>query len=71
MTPMGRCVISKTVASDEAGKIFGVIVVLQMISGFISSPLYTWAYNSTIYSYSGAFNLLTTGFYAIGAIFTM
>lgn len=71
MTPMGRCVVSKTVNSDEAGRIFGVIVALQMISGFVSSPLYTWTYNSTIYSYSGTFNLLTVGFYVIGVIFTM
>lgn len=71
MTPMGRCVVSKTVGSDEAGKIFSAIVALQMISGLISSPIYTWTYNSTIYSYSGVFNLLTVGFYAIGAIFTV
>lgn len=69
-TAMARSIISKVTSKNEAGKIFAFISAILTVSGFISSPMYTWVYNATLNTYSGAYNFFSTGFFGLALILT-
>lgn len=70
-TAMARSIVSKVTSSNEAGKIFSLISAILTISGFISSPMYTWVYNLTLNSFSGAYNLCSAAFFGSSLILIM
>lgn len=70
-TAMARSIISKVTSKNEAGKVFSLISAVLTVSGFISSPMYTWVYNATLNSYSGAYNLCSVGFFALSLVLIM
>lgn len=67
-TAMGRSIVSKVTSTDETGKVFSLIAAISMISGFISSPMYTWVYDATLSTFSGAYNLCSSGFYGVALV---
>lgn len=70
-TAMTRSIISKVTSKNEAGKVFALTSAVLTVSGFISSPMYTWVYNITLNSYSGAYNLCSAGFFGLSLILIM
>lgn len=71
VSPMGRSLLSKIISTEEIGKIFSLIVTLETLSGSLSSPLYTYVYNSTISYNPGAIFLVSAGLTVINIFVTM
>lgn len=65
ISPMARSLISKTVPSDEIGKVFAFIVALETLSGMIACPMYTFVYNSTLETMPSAYNFITAGIFVL------
>lgn len=65
ISPMARSLISKSVPSDEIGKVFAFVVGLETLSGMIACPMYTFVYNSTIETMPSAYNFVTAGIFVV------
>jgi MFS transporter, PCFT/HCP family, solute carrier family 46 (folate transporter), member 1 len=59
MAPMCRSVIASLVPHNEIGKIYSFISAFESVSSVISSPLYTFVYEKTYKTFTGAFLLVT------------
>lgn len=68
---MTRTVLSKTVPSEEMGKLFAFFAPLEVLSAILVLPLYTFVYNSTIEILPSAYNFMSAGFTAIAIILLM
>lgn len=71
ISPMTRSLISKTVPSEEIGKVFAFIVGLETLSGMIACPMYTFVYNSTLETLPSAYNFVTAGIFLLCLIIVM
>lgn len=68
---MGRSLVSKIVSAEEIGKIFSFIVTLETLSGSVSTPLYTYVYNSTINYNPGAIFFVSAGLIVLNIFVTL
>lgn len=68
---MTRSLISKTVPSEEIGKVFAFIVALETLSGMIACPMYTFVYNATLEVMPSAYNFITAGIFVLCLIIVM
>ncbi|RZF35312.1 hypothetical protein LSTR_LSTR003752 [Laodelphax striatellus] len=59
LTPFYRAAVTKIVPSDELGKIFAVIIFTEALVPSVSSNIYTFAYNSLIYTHPNAVFLVS------------
>jgi MFS-type transporter involved in bile tolerance (Atg22 family) len=59
MAPMCRSVIASLVPHNEIGRIYSFISAFESVSSVISSPLYTFVYEKTYKTFTGAFLLVT------------
>lgn len=54
-----KAIISKVIATDELGKVFSVLGILETIANVIFPPLYSFVYNQTVGSFLGAIYFLS------------
>ncbi|KAF5308139.1 hypothetical protein FQR65_LT06318 [Abscondita terminalis] len=68
INPMIRTVLSKTVEAEDIGKIFSIVISIELIFGLIGNLTYTFIYNNTLITFPAAFHFFTAGVYAIDII---
>lgn len=71
INPMLRTLMSKLVPPEEMGKLFALIVPLEILTSIAVSPIYTIVYNSTIDVLPSAYNFLTAGFTVMAMVVLM
>lgn len=67
--PMCRAILSNVVPVSDIGKLYSFTTSIETISPLASAPLYAYVYSSTILTYPGLFNGITTFMYFICYIF--
>ncbi|KAH8353891.1 hypothetical protein KR067_000085 [Drosophila pandora] len=68
VNPMCRTMITNLLPSDERGKIFALLGVLQTLSPLISSSLYYGIYTRTLDSDPGIFNIVSASLFGLEII---
>lgn len=68
---MVRTLMSKTVPSEEMGKLVSFFAPLEVLSSILILPLYTFVYNVTIDSFPSSYSFMSAGFIAIAIIVLM
>jgi len=63
ISPMARCLLSKMVSVEDAGKVFSVLTALETIGALFGTTIYTYIYNSTLVKHPAAFNFVSSGTY--------
>lgn len=61
ITYLMRAIISKCIPTDEFGKVFCLVTCFELISPFLSGPLFSFVYTSTISVLPGAIFLVCAG----------
>ncbi|XP_017835806.1 uncharacterized protein LOC108595152 [Drosophila busckii] len=67
--PMCRTIVSNIVPASDLGKIFSIKNVLQSFAPFVAAPLYTFIYKSSLTTYPGLFNFVSSAIYLLSFIF--
>lgn len=66
-----KSIISKSIASDELGKMFSVLGIIESVVQFIFPSLYSFVYNFTVESFIGAIYFLSEFFFTLTLIMFM
>jgi PCFT/HCP family folate transporter-like MFS transporter 1/3 len=66
-----KAIISKVIATDELGKIFSVLGILESVANVIFPPLYSFVYNQTVGSFLGAIYFLSEFLFLLTLILFM
>ncbi|KAF5308138.1 hypothetical protein FQR65_LT06317 [Abscondita terminalis] len=68
ISPMVRTLMSKIVDSEDIGKIFSILITVELVFGLLGSLFYTFVYNVTLTTLPSAFYFVTAGIYVIDII---
>lgn len=68
VSPLARTLISKVIESDEVGKIFSFLLLLETLLGIVVYPTYTIIYNATIEILPSAYNFVIAGIISIDIV---
>lgn len=66
--PMLRSILSMIVSKHEISKIYSITQSIEGIAGLGAAPLYTKTYAATFTTFPSAFNLITSGSFAIAVV---
>ena len=65
ITTISRSGISKFMESNEVGKAFSVLGILQSLFPFVTKPFFSFFYKSTLETFPGAYRLLCGSLYIL------
>ena len=65
ITTISRSGISKFMESNEVGKAFTVLGILQTLFPFITKPFFSYLYKSTLETFPGAYRVLCGSLYIL------
>ncbi|KAF5272412.1 hypothetical protein FQA39_LY07880 [Lamprigera yunnana] len=65
ISPMARSLLSKLINAEDIGKIFSILICLEIVGGLSGNLFYTYIYNKTLTTFPQAFYYITSGIYLI------
>ncbi|XP_017836388.1 tetracycline resistance protein, class A [Drosophila busckii] len=68
VNPMGRTMITNLLPTNERGKVFGMLSVLQTLSPIIGATLYALIYADTLDTAPGLFNLISGTLFGLAIV---
>ncbi|KAF5308137.1 hypothetical protein FQR65_LT06316 [Abscondita terminalis] len=71
VNPMARLLLSKLIARKDIGKVFGLVVALEAVSGHVGNSVFTYIYNRTLTRHPSTFCFVTAGFYLLEIFLTI
>ncbi|KAK4885305.1 hypothetical protein RN001_001576 [Aquatica leii] len=71
VNPMARLLLSKLISKKDIGKVFGLVVAMETVSGHVGNSIFTYIYNRTLAQRPSTFCFVTAGFYVLEVFITL